>query len=100
MISGIEQLSFGKEMGVLTSTASKDEEKKVSFGSVLSSVIENAENTDAQFKNDAASLLSGEADDLAALTINAEKAQTALSLVVTLRDKAVESYKEIMNMAL
>lgn len=98
MISGIEQLSFGKEMGTLTAT--KDDDKKVSFSSVLSSVIDNAENTDTTFKNDTVSLLSGEADDLAELTINAEKAQTALNLVVTLRDKAVESYKEIMNMAL
>ena len=99
MINQIGQLSFGSDMGVHTATAVKDKDKP-SFGNVLASIIGNAESTDAQFAADTQALLTGEADNLAEITINAEKAQTALSLVVTVRDKAIESYKEIMNMAL
>lgn len=99
MINGIEGLSFGSEMGIHTATKVK-ETPKTSFSDYLAGAIGNAESTQAQFEADTHSLLSGEADNLAEITINAEKAQTALSLVVTVRDKAIESYKEIMNMAL
>lgn len=99
MISGIDQLSFGKEMGIHTAAAVK-EEPKVSFQDYFSAAISNVESTDAQFAYDSQQLLTGEADDLAAVTINANKAQTALNLVVNLRDKAVDAYKEIMNMSI
>ena len=98
MINGIDQLSFGSEMGVHTATGKK--ENNISFQSIFNTALVNAKTTDAQFNYDTQQLLTGEADNLAEVTINANKAQTALSLVVNLRDKAVDSYKEIMNMSL
>lgn len=99
MINGIEGLPFGSEMGIHTATAKK-EESKVSFQSIFQEAIQNAESTDTQFSYDTQQLLSGEVDNLADVTINAQKAQTAISLVVNLRDKAVDAYKEVMTMSL
>lgn len=99
MVNGIETLPFGSEMGVHTATSKKKDEN-VSFQSIFQTAIQNAEQTSTQFDYDTQQLLTGEADNLAEVTINANKAQTALNLVVNLRDKAVDSYKEIMNMSL
>ena len=99
MINGIEGLPFGSEMGVHTATKSK-EAPRASFSGYLANAINSAEETQNQFSFDTQQLLTGEADNLADVTINANKAHTALTLVLTVRDKAVDAYKEVMNMSL
>lgn len=43
-------------------------------------------------------LLTGNTDDLADLMIAAQKSEIALNLTIAIRNKAIEAYKEIMNM--
>lgn len=96
----IQGLSFGSEMGVHTATANKAQDTSPSFSSYFADAVQNAEDTDNQFTVDTQQLLTGDADDLAQVTVNANKAQTALNLVVNLRDKAVDAYREVMQMSL
>ena len=43
-------------------------------------------------------LMLGEIDDLAQVQVNLEKAATAVDLLVTVKNKAVDAYNEIMRM--
>jgi flagellar hook-basal body complex protein FliE len=43
-------------------------------------------------------LLTGNTDDLANTMISAQKSELAVNLTVAIRNKAIEAYKEIMNM--
>jgi flagellar hook-basal body complex protein FliE len=43
-------------------------------------------------------LVTGSARDLHTATLSAEKASLALDLVVSVRNKAIEAYQEIMRM--
>lgn len=96
----IQGLSFGSEMGLRTVTTKKTQETSPSFSSYFADAVQNAQETDNQFAVDTQQLLTGDADDLAQVTVNANKAQTALNLVVNLRDKAVDAYREVMQMSL
>ena len=43
-------------------------------------------------------MLSGETENLSDLLINAQKSELAVNLTVQIRNKAMDAYKEIMNM--
>ena len=54
--------------------------------------------TDAQVQKDSVDLMLGDVDDLAQIQVNLEKAATAVDLLVTVKNKAVDAYNEIMRM--
>ena len=69
------------------------------FGSIFQSAIDNVKETDAA-KNEAQYLLAtGQLDNPAELTIAATKSQIAVELLVQLRNKALEAYNELKNIA-
>lgn len=68
------------------------------FSNILSEAMQLTEQTDKQDKGSTLALLTGEADDIAGVMIDAQKAQISLSLTVQLRNKLMDSYHEIMNM--
>ncbi len=68
------------------------------FSNILSEAMQLTEQTDKQDKGSALALLTGEADDIAGVMVDAQKSQISLSLTVQLRNKLMESYQEIMNM--
>lgn len=74
---------------------SSDQEK---FSNVLTDAIQNSEETNLDSNYDTLDLLSGNTDDLAGLMIGSEKSEVALNLTVAIRNKAIDAYKEIMNM--
>ena len=64
---------------------------------IFKSAIENVRATDDE-KNKAEYLLAtGQLDNPAELTIAATKAATAVSLLVQLRNKALDAYNELMR---
>ncbi len=69
-----------------------------SFQDMLSTAINNLTGTteDSMAYNDA--LLMGESDNLHDPMIAATEAELSISLVVQLRDKALDAYNEIMRM--
>ena len=76
------------------------ETPEIPFASIFQSAIENVRETDAA-KNEMQYLLAtGQLDNPSELTIASTKASVAVELLVQLRSKALESYNELIRMAL
>jgi flagellar hook-basal body complex protein FliE len=71
---------------------------QTSFSNVLQSYLNNVDATVKQASNLTVKAAAGDVDNIHDLTIASQKAKLALELTVTVRDKAVESYQEIMRM--
>ncbi len=69
-----------------------------SFSSVLNNALEGEENLSRAGNYDTLQLLSGNTENLAALMADAKKSEIAVDLTVAVRNKAMDAYKEIMNM--
>lgn len=69
-----------------------------SFANILTEAIENSENLDESVNVDMLTMLSGETENLSDLLISAQKSELAVNLTVQIRNKAMDAYKEIMNM--
>lgn len=70
------------------------------FGAVFRSAIDNVKETDAEFKESQYLLATGQLDNPAAAMIAAYKSQTAVNLLVQLRNKAQDAYSELTRMNL
>ena len=71
------------------------------FGSIFDSVVNSINTTNGYLsdaENEEIKLALGETDNTHDLLIAQQKASTALQYTVALRDKFLESYKELMNM--
>lgn len=69
------------------------------FGSIFQSAVDYVRETD-RAKNEAQYLLAtGQLDNPAELTIAATKAQIAVELMVQLRNRALDAYNELKNIA-
>lgn len=68
------------------------------FSSIGTESYDLANSTEATAQSSLLDLLSGNIDDPASVMIDSEKSQIALSLTVQIRNKVIESYKEIMSM--
>ncbi len=89
---------LNKEKGLTQGTDGKD-----MFSSLLNSAIDNINTTNAYLssaENEQIKFALGETESTHDLTIALQKANTALSYTVAVRDKFLEAYKEIMNMQL
>ena len=71
---------------------------EATFFDVFESLVKNVKETDAQVQKDSIDLMLGDEDDLAQKQVNLEKAATAVDLLVTVKNKAVDAYNEIMRM--
>jgi flagellar hook-basal body complex protein FliE len=69
-----------------------------SFANVLQGYLNNVDSTIKQASDLTSKAAAGEIDNIHDVTIASEKAKLALELTVTVRDKAVEAYQEIMRM--
>jgi len=71
------------------------------FGSIFNSAVSNLNTTNSYMsdaENEEIKLAMGETESTHDLTIALQKASTALQYTVAVRDKMMESYKEIMQM--
>ncbi len=75
-----------------------EETEEASFLDIFESLVNNVKETDAQVQQDSIDLMLGDVDDLAQIQVNLEKAAVAVDLLVTVKNKAVEAYNEIMRM--
>ncbi|NLL39976.1 MAG: flagellar hook-basal body complex protein FliE [Clostridiales bacterium] len=69
-----------------------------SFSDFLNNAMDTASEMDAADKASTLELLSGQAEDLSKLMLDAQKAEITLNLAIQLRNKVLDAYKEIMNM--
>ena len=69
-----------------------------SFANILTDALNTASQADAADKASTLGLMMGQGDDLAALIIDAQKAELSLNLALQIRNKFVEAYNDIMRM--
>ncbi|WP_312470798.1 flagellar hook-basal body complex protein FliE [Neobacillus sp.] len=74
------------------------DKSKSSFAGVLQGYLENVDNTVKQAADLSTKVATGEIDNIHDVMIASQKAQLALEMTVTVRDKAVEAYQEMMRM--
>lgn len=70
------------------------------FGAIFRSAINNVKETDAEFREAQYLLSTGQLDNPAAAMIAASKAQTAVNLLIQLRNKAQDAYSELTRINL
>lgn len=71
-----------------------------SFGSIFNSLVQEANTQYETAEAGTQALLSGETDDVAQVMIDSTKAETALNMVIQVRNKILDAYNEVMRMAL
>lgn len=91
-INSIEQLT--KTSQNLTTGASA----AIPFQSVLQDALNNVQSSNEAVDQAVYNLTTGQTDDLHEITIASTKATLATELFVQLRNKALDSYNEIMRM--
>lgn len=70
----------------------------VPFSDVLSGAIQDAQDLQKISNQDAYDLAMGRTDNLASMMINSTQAATAMELAVQVTGKAINAYREIMQM--
>ncbi len=78
--------------------ASAETNSELDFKEVLNDAIDRFERMSDENAQSTLDLLTGNTDDLSNTMITAQKLEIAINLTVAIRNKAVEAYKEIMNM--
>ncbi|QHI71979.1 flagellar hook-basal body complex protein FliE [Aminipila terrae] len=73
---------------------------QVPFKSVFEDAVKDVISTDQQVNADAQKLATGQSDNLHQYSIDIAKAQLSIDLLVELRNKALDSYNEIMRMSI
>ena len=68
------------------------------FKDIFMSAIEDVKTTEDELAKAEYLFSTGQLDDPHTLTIASTKAQTSVDMLVTLRNKALETYNEIMRM--
>lgn len=70
------------------------------FADIFQTAIDNVKTTDREKSETQYLLATGQLDNPAEATISATKAATAVELLVQLRNKALDSYNELMRISL
>ena len=70
------------------------------FGAIFRSAIDGVKETDADLRKAQYLLTTGQLDNPAAAMIAASKAQTAVNLLIQLRNKAQDAYSELTRINL
>ena len=70
----------------------------IPFQDMFTNAVNNVKATDAELNEEIYKLSTGQTDDLHNITIASAKASLSVDLLVELRNKALEAYKEIINM--
>lgn len=73
---------------------------QVPFKSMFEDAIKDVVDTDQQVNIDAQQLATGNSDNLHQYSIDIAKAQLSVDLLVELRNKALDSYSEVMRMSI
>ena len=92
-ITPMEKMDFSKVENVKTAA----EATEGGFASLLDNAIDEFKKADALSDVDGNALSIGNADDLAQIQINMLKAETMLQTTVQITSRAVNAYKEIMQ---
>ncbi len=99
---------FLKQMEVLKTQASGEQPKvnaaangveKADFASILQNSIEKVNELQQTSHNMADAFVKGETEDLVGVMVSQQKARVASTAMIEVRNKLLESYREVMNMS-
>ncbi|ADL13152.1 flagellar hook-basal body complex protein FliE [Acetohalobium arabaticum] len=94
----VDQLQTDKLLNLQKVNQNNKVEGKDSFKKVFNNALHKVNNLQKQQDVMAKKLATGEVDNIHQVMVTATKAKLALDLTLEIRNKAVESYKEIMRM--
>jgi flagellar hook-basal body complex protein FliE len=90
--------TFGVNLNTANETSKNNGAKKIPFADMLENSIQAMQDTQAVAQDDAYRLALGEADDLHTIAVHSAQASVALEMTVQVVSRAVNAYKEIMQM--
>ena len=83
-----------------TQAAGGEKTRSTLFGDIFRSLVDNVKETDAA-KNEAYyALATGQLDNPAVASVAATQAELSVSLLVQMRNKALDAYSELMRISL
>lgn len=85
--------------GAEQAEARGDKSEAPLFADIFQSVVNQVYTTQLDVENKQYLLSTGQIDDVHSLPIAEEKAALSLDVLITLRNKALESYSELMNIS-
>lgn len=96
----LDQLSRMDRMNPMESerTLTAINTDKASFLDVFRGMVDNVIETNEQVDRDAIDVMLGNIDDLATVQANIEKANTAVDMLVTVKNEVLSAYSTIINM--
>lgn len=86
--------------GGITTKDTKAEGTSSMFKSILSEAVKDVKDTQANLEDKQYLLATGQIDDAHTVPIAAAEAQLSVDLLVSLRNKALESYNELIRVSL
>ncbi len=92
------QRAYQPDRAGKTAASESEKKDKVSFSDMLKSSIETVNSQQISADSSIASFVSGKNEGLHETMMAIEKAEISMRLMVQVRNKAVEAYKEIMRM--
>jgi len=70
------------------------------FADILTEAFRLTNQTDAVDNASTLQLLTGEADDLSRILIDAQRAELSLQLALQIRNRVIDAYNEVMRMSI
>ncbi len=95
----IQKINSITDLNDLNKTSNTGASNSVPFQTMFQDAIQNVKATDSNLTQELNKLATGQTDDLHNLTIASTKATLSVQMLVQLRNKALDSYNEIMRMS-
>ncbi|MGB5158645.1 flagellar hook-basal body complex protein FliE [Desulfobacterium sp. N47] len=89
-IQNFNPISFDKSEGITSNNST-------GFKEVIKNAIDNVNSTEKEGDKSIVNLLQGK-EDVHTTMINLQKAEISMKMLLSVRNKALEAYKEIMHM--
>ena len=96
----IQPIQFGKINEVFEKDQSGRIESESVFRGIFDEAVQNVKNTEAELTEQQYLLATGQIEDAHTVMIAASQAQMTVDMLIQLRNKALDSYNELMRIGL
>lgn len=96
----IQQIQFGKFNEVSASNKIGQNGDASMFRGVFDEAVQNVKSTEQELMNQQYLLATGQIEDAHTIMVATSQAQVAVDMLVQLRNKALDSYNELMRISL
>ncbi|MEA4973651.1 Flagellar hook-basal body complex protein FliE [bioreactor metagenome] len=100
-ITPINRLDSISDLNAISNKTATDKSTKSSdFRNIFNQVIDNVKESEETLSNEQYLFVTGQSQDTHSLEIAATKAQISVDLLIAIRNKALDSYNELMRINL